>query len=181
MITLEAASERERDCPSPAQSGSSWISCYGQLQAGSTSSVIQINWCTFLCCPWYLFLLWSRTCLRSTWYLLVRARALPFIRQFSWARLDMAAGCGKIGIKALRKGIKSRCDMYATRIMFLSIIRVRRIININIIVARTVISLKPCFLSLRLYDKMRLKNKRAVGFALSFPFFLVSYSSEASF
>ena len=40
-------------------------------------------------------------------------------------------------------------------------------------VARTVISLKPCFLSLRLYDKMRLKNKRAVGFALSFPFFFL--------
>ena len=51
-------------------------------------------------------------------YLLVRARALPPVGQFSWARLDMAAGCGKVGTKALRKGIKSRCDMHATRIMF---------------------------------------------------------------
>ena len=40
-------------------------------------------------------------------YLLVRARAFPSIRQLSWAWLDVAAGCRKVGIKALRKGIKS--------------------------------------------------------------------------
>ena len=44
-------------------------------------------------------------------------------------------------------------------------------------IARAVISLKPCFLALRLYHKVRIKSKRAVGFALLFPFFLlVNYS-----
>ena len=70
----------------------------------------------------HLFLSWSRACLNSYLLLIVRARALPSVGQYSWAWLDIATSCGKVGIKALREGIKSWCDMHATKIMFLGII-----------------------------------------------------------